>query len=504
MKRTTSTILICLISFTIQAQNSLFSPSETFILQLLASDTVSSCINYLPLKFSFGIINKPPLHFILVKEKKTTYFLTDGSQQVYQLYKNDDTFSFNRLDSTKYSGSNFGMMPFIRNDTLMQYGGYGFWQTRDFFTFFMPRVGEWEVAQGTGRLATEYNPYFFDRESDKFYLLNRTWRDPTQNNSPLISDSVYSFDWKNRQWKTLGKKNERNELQIPIETFTWNGNDMSWVLPGSNELTWIDFPRNQLNKLTSTKRDEILNIIQYFGREGCAIDQSALIHLKDTLYFINENKGTLIYRKIGLLRSSFDTLHGTRIYDPLPTTFGHQIGIDITSNQLMAPLALMVMAGGLIIHRKRKKLKNKMTADAPIMNEPYPIETVETPPLDSYAVQESLQQELNRRKTDFQFFLNTLTPVERELLKSMVTSSLDDRKMDISSINKILGVTNKEPEIQKTRRSVSINHINETFINTMKQSNMLLCKERDEFDKRSFVYFVPIELASWIEPLLNS
>jgi len=145
-----------------------------------------------------------------------------------------------------------------------------------------------------------------------------------------------------------------------------------------------------------------------------------------------------------------------------------------------------------------------MTADAPIMNEPYPIETVETPPLDSYAVQESLQQELNRRKTDFQFFLNTLTPVERELLKSMVTSSLDDRKMDISSINKILGVTNKEPEIQKTSRSVRINHINETFINTMKQSDILLCKERDEFDKRSFVYFVPIELASWIEPLLNT
>jgi hypothetical protein len=67
----------------------------------------------------------------------------------------------------------------------------------------------------------------------------------------------------------------------------------------------------------------------------------------------------LIYRKIGLLRSLFDTLHGTRIYDPLPTTFGHQIGIDITSNQLMAPLALMVMAGELIIHRKRKKLKKK-------------------------------------------------------------------------------------------------------------------------------------------------
>lgn len=48
------------------------------------------------------------------------------------------------------------MMPFIRNDTLMQYGRYGFWQTRDFFTFFMPTSGggSWHKAQGGWQLST--------------------------------------------------------------------------------------------------------------------------------------------------------------------------------------------------------------------------------------------------------------------------------------------------------------------------------------------------------------
>ncbi|MCU0380881.1 MAG: hypothetical protein MUE58_06790, partial [Chitinophagaceae bacterium] len=96
---------------------------------------------------------------------------------------------------------------------------------------------------------------------------------------------------------------------------------------------------------------------------------------------------------------------------------------------------------------------------------------------------------------DIRFFLQHLTAVERELLKELVRNSMQDRKLDTDAMNKILGVSNKDAEIQKARRSNSITRINNTFTQVTRIKGLLIQRERDSFDKRAYLYFVPEGLA---------
>ncbi len=73
----------------------------------------------------------------------------------------------------------------------------------------------------------------------------------------------------------------------------------------------------------------------------------------------------------------------------------------------------------------------------------------------------------------------------------MATHSLQNRHMDTDAINKILGVSHKDPEVQKARRSMSITHINNTFSQTMKINGLLIQRVRDDEDKRAYLYFIP-------------
>ena len=67
--------------------------------------------------------------------------------------------------------------------------------------------------------------------------------------------------------------------------------------------------------------------------------------------------------------------------------------------------------------------------------------------------------------------------------------------METDAINKILGVSNKDAEIQKARRSNAITRINNTFTQTTRRNGLLIQRERDDVDKRVYVYFIPTDLA---------
>jgi len=89
---------------------------------------------------------------------------------------------------------------------------------------------------------------------------------------------------------------------------------------------------------------------------------------------------------------------------------------------------------------------------------------------------------------DLRFFRAQLNPSEIALLEMLLRETLAGRAADIQSINKILGVSIKEASLQKTRRSLAINHINSSFRQILKEDASLIIRERDKIDKRVFVY----------------
>jgi hypothetical protein len=101
---------------------------------------------------------------------------------------------------------------------------------------------------------------------------------------------------------------------------------------------------------------------------------------------------------------------------------------------------------------------------------------------------------------DLRFFRAQLNPSEIALLEMLLRETLAGRAADIQSINKILGVSIKEASLQKTRRSLAINHINSSFRQILKEDASLIIRERDKIDKRVFVYKLAPQFIDRIGP----
>jgi predicted nucleic acid-binding protein len=70
--------------------------------------------------------------------------------------------------------------------------------------------------------------------------------------------------------------------------------------------------------------------------------------------------------------------------------------------------------------------------------------------------------------------------------------------MNTQSLNQILGVSHKEPEVQKVRRSLTITRINSNFSQMLVPDAALIRREKDPADKRVFLYYVAREHAEML------
>jgi len=283
MKTTTFLIAFFLFS-SLSAQDKIKTTEpEAYLLSLLTRDSTSNTVFYLPESFSYGIKGNFPIHLIAVKSKKRTYILVDGTQRVYIPDPTNPTSQLLRIDSSRFEADNFGSMPFIRKDTLYQYGGYGFWQNRDFITKFSDKSGEWEVQQATSGLQNTYTFNYYDPTFDRYYVLGGKQLNTYKSHTPTVIDSVYVFDWRNNSWSCLGSSpipdngnspNQHTSIlsNMGIGLFLAKGGHFL-LEPGKNKMYKLRTQVNQtFNDLLSSFQNEILSS-QFFS-----------FHLNDTLY----------------------------------------------------------------------------------------------------------------------------------------------------------------------------------------------------------------------------
>jgi hypothetical protein len=74
--------------------------------------------------------------------------------------------------------------------------------------------------------------------------------------------------------------------------------------------------------------------------------------------------------------------------------------------------------------------------------------------------------------------------------------------MNIQRINEIIGVSQKPMAIQKARRSLVIHQINRTFALTTGSSTELIRKERDLFEKRTYIYYADPDASQALNRLM--
>ena len=90
---------------------------------------------------------------------------------------------------------------------------------------------------------------------------------------------------------------------------------------------------------------------------------------------------------------------------------------------------------------------------------------------------------------------------EISFLKYLYDHSNDQRLTSIDEINKKLGTYNKSIEIQKKMRSDMINGINDKLAVFSKSPKPVIDKQRSDFDKRSFEYFIDIDNMELVEKI---
>ena len=80
--------------------------------------------------------------------------------------------------------------------------------------------------------------------------------------------------------------------------------------------------------------------------------------------------------------------------------------------------------------------------------------------------------------------------MEIQLLLLLINNTATGSTTSTDEQNKVLGLVKKNPEIQKKQRSDIIIGINRKYSFVTKNDEPIIQKQRTEFDKRSFEYFI--------------
>ena len=117
--------------------------------------------------------------------------------------KND---TFKRIDNSFDHKMTKQSTVFVRNDTIMKFGGYGYWSRRNFFTFFSEVTEEWEYYPINNRAhfppgVSNVNSTYLN---DNFYFSGGHKSDSRTPQNHTKNDNVWRFDFKNKLWTNLG------------------------------------------------------------------------------------------------------------------------------------------------------------------------------------------------------------------------------------------------------------------------------------------------------------
>jgi hypothetical protein len=110
---------------------------------------------------------------------------------------------------------------------------------------------------------------------------------------------------------------------------------------------------------------------------------------------------------------------------------------------------------------------------------------------------EDIQEEKSYKENQVVFrsgkLMDLLNEREKTLLSFIYAHSLDERLTTIEEINKVIGAAQRNPEVQKRLRSDLIGAINDKLKIIAESKYNVIDKQRSEFDKRSFEYFIRTE-----------
>jgi hypothetical protein len=168
--------------------------------------------------------------------KNSEYFLVNSlGGELLHLNENkteriDHSFSHkNQLKSSLFTFQN----------TLYRFGGYGFFDSRNFFTYFSNETNEWEALETKSKV---FPPGLFDNKffihNNNFYVFGGYSIDINNRSKRNSNDELWKFSLDDKKWKLVTKNSIFNDLNFSNFDFLY---DDSFYFLKNGELLSLDF-----------------------------------------------------------------------------------------------------------------------------------------------------------------------------------------------------------------------------------------------------------------------
>jgi hypothetical protein len=442
MKKSYLTLFICIL--TLQTQSQSYKIPLTPILKHLyfSKNDINSISNTSQESYLPELNNKNKAYQKLVKTKSGLYITVDGTGKVFKATEIDKDFiRFDRIDTTIYFGNTFYSIDFANNDTLLSFGGYGFWHMNGQLRRFNSNK-EWSVEKVSNIRHTINFIYNLNTKKQKLYYIEQPIHDE-ESNTKSDNYNAIEFDLISKTNKILGQVNSNLKLDINtmIDLPSLNG----VLINSSRDILLLDFEHNKILKLINKSLIDAL-----LDKSGSSLQNT--FEEDGRIFYTNYPDTSL--KSIPISINDFvDEPNG--FYEQIDQNNYFPIGISIF---------LISIFTVIILYFKRKKDKISINKQEVIMmNDPY---------------------------------TNDFNVIEKTLIENLIEKCKSGSYFTVDDINTYLGTKKKPIEVQKSIRTEAINRINHKFNVNCKSDTSLIQRVRSKDDARFMNYIVSNENAT--------
>ncbi len=454
-------------------------------MELILADTSSNTTCLLPRDFKLGIQNPDTGRFILLKQGLLNLFVLEGTHRIYRLERGNPPF-LRRLDNTVFIGDNHESMAFLRKDTVHAYAGAGRWTYRDFITFFLEGEGEWEFLHRSNGLENRWVPHRYDPMQDALYVLGSRSVSHTDWKSSY-RDSAYRYHFKNRRWETLGAVKTDLPLYrrpVPREALIVRTAMGDLYLEGES-FVLVDLVGNRTSVPKKALGESLSDINMHPG-------PMVRILLKDTLHIISTGAG-LNHHRLRLSLDDFESFRPSAVYMPSSTNRSAIPWMIASAFAAVAGCALWMNRGNMSNRPAGRTANQPSISFAEDPEKESEALGSQTDP--STGIAKGIKHTDTPSRQEVDEIKKHLSPAEWQLVTTLAGYTLDGRSLETDEINKVIGVSQKPPSIQKSRRSLVIGRINRVFNQCTGSKGELVVRERDMEEKRRYNYRLDEEMA---------
>jgi len=402
-----------------------------------------------------------------IKNGKDLYMFVDGTGRLYKVVFDRTAYSFLRMDSTSHFGYNIGAFAFSFNNNIYNLGGYGLWRMNGQLRLFNENARQWDIVKLNKEipfLAGSNSLIWYDLSGKKIYLGYYINRNEAVKTSITETEFVYDvmvLDLINNEWTKVGLLNPYIKNNLPI-TGIVTLSPWGQLVSMGDKFILIDYIRNQLLTLDIAKEG-----YQSFQREM----NNGNCYFKDSTLFYSTNAEQRL-DSVQFHYSDFKPT-GEAVY-----TNDENIFVSNYSLPFIVASILLLIATAIYIFKKYFTIS---------INKKQPTMLDEAVSEDTNALSEETKE--NNGSNHQQLF----DEKELQLLLLLIDNSAKGKTTSIDDLNKVMGLTKKPVEIQKKQRSDTITSINKKYSFTTRSDEPIIEKNRTEFDKRSFEYFIAFE-----------